>query len=127
MSKILSSKIRHQMQFAPDPNRTAFPTKPIFVETRLIRDITHFPEGVKYVSFYDIVETEIQMSDGTTQTVYSEPFNNNDTYYVKWVDEEVQKSTFSFSQELIAVHSTVKEKVFVIPTSKEQSEKQQAA
>jgi len=126
MSKIISSRIRHQVQFAPDPNRTGFPTEPIFVETRLIRDITNYPEKVKYVSFDDIVEICVQIPNGPVRIIYSEPFNNSGHYLISWDPENIERLSREWFDAL-DVNPTVNGKVYVIPTSLKQCQEQRTA
>ncbi len=126
MSKIISSKIRHRLRFAPDPNNTAFPTKPVFVETRLIREIAEYPKKVNYVSFDDIVEIEILLPNGTTKTIYSEPFNDSQVYLVSWGRGGLEKLA-SHWHDPIDVHPDVDGVVYVTPTSREQFEEQKTA
>jgi hypothetical protein len=75
------------VQFAPDPNNRSFLTKPGFVNTRLARDVVGYSEGVNYISFHDVVVTEVQLSNDKTQTLISEPISDTGVHFATGVNQ----------------------------------------
>lgn len=126
MSAIVSTKICHRVQFASNPKNRSFPTYPEFVETRLIRDLTYFPKEVKYVSFDDVIETVVRLPNGSTVTVYSQPFNESGVYHVAWSAQK-QLMDSRHCEGRISVHENLQGKVFVSTSTAEQDKEQRAA
>lgn len=126
MTRIVSTRIRHRVVFAPDPVNPAFPTKPKFVETRLIRDLTEFPKGAHYTHFEDVIETLIRLPDGRERTVYSEPVNDQ-VFLVQW-DEVSHRQVLNNSWPgAIEVHPSLKGKVWIVASEHRELEEQNAA
>ncbi len=124
-AKVIGSRILHRVQFAPDPKNRSFPTPPKIVETRFVRDILEFPEGVNYVSFDDVVETDVQVGD-RTEKVYSTPFNKSEVHFVLHSEEQTKTSGWARGHHEIEVHSSLKGKIWVFGNS-HQFEAQKAA
>jgi hypothetical protein len=119
MTTIISSIVRHRVQFAPDPNNRSFPTKPQFTETRLVRDVAEYPEGVNYISFHDVVVTEVRLPNGKTQTLISEPVNDSGVYHIQWKAPVPKLPSPTFNGP-VPVHPDVAGKVFVRVSSQSQ-------
>jgi hypothetical protein len=111
-AKIVGSRILHRVWFAPDPKNKAFPTSPKVVPTRLIRDILEFPEGVDYVSFDDVVETEVRVGV-RTEWVYSTPFNKSEVHFVIHTKPQTKTSEWAIRNHEIEVHPSLKGKIWV--------------
>ena len=109
--RIVESGVAHWVVFAPDPNNTAFPMKPAPVKSRLIRDIEEYPDGVRYVSFHDTVETVVEVGDGPTVVVSSADFNKSDVHFVRQGPEAKERLTHEYFQ--IAVHPSLEGQVSV--------------
>lgn len=116
-AQILESSIRHRVSFAPDPNNKAFPTKPAFVKTRLVREIAEFPEGVDYINFDSVVETRLvfpgfKPPDDEFLTVESQPFKR---VFFHVTRDPTIASGFRSGRSLVevAVHPNLKDKIWV--------------
>lgn len=114
------------MHFAPDPNNTSFPTKPVFVESRLVRDVTEFPTRVNYLYFDDVVETVVRFGDDQELTVHSKPFNE-EMFFVQWSVENHKKTVENSWPGSIEVNPSLKNKVWVVASRRHQLSEQKAA
>ena len=119
-SRLKSSTIRSQVRFAPDPRKTAGPTQPRFVETRLVRDLTDLPERAKYIIFNDVVENVVVLTGSTVdseQSLYSRSFNET-TFLVAYSAEDAQKILEAAPRGLVPVHPSLEGRIWVITTSR---------
>ena len=113
-SGITSCKIRHRVRFAPDPKNTALSR---FVDKRLVSDLAVFPEGVQSLTFDSVVEVVVGVParrgfGGHLQVCYTTPFNAL-FFYVVWSAEEASRIRKNGKQSEIAVHPSLKDKIWV--------------
>jgi hypothetical protein len=123
---MVSTRIRHRVHFAPNPENPSFGTEPVIVETRRVCDIAEFPAKVNYIFFDDVVETIVRLPDGTTKTLYTKPVNE-ELFFVKWDEISYRKTLTNGSAGEVAVHPTLQGKIWVIASQSRQLEGQKAA
>jgi len=127
MTAILTMRVRHRVRFAPNPEATAWPTEPYYVERRLIQDVKEFPTGVKYVTFDDIVETTVRLPSGEEEILVSKSVNN-EMFHVLWTQNHVDQALNNHKNWScdIDVHPSLEGKIWVISSRKGQVEAQKA-
>jgi hypothetical protein len=68
--------------FAPNPANPAFGTPPIFVEAREVSLLKEIPEGIRHLTFHDVVVSVVRVGDKLL-TLESDAFND-EHHHVTW-------------------------------------------
>jgi hypothetical protein len=124
------TRIRYQVHFAPDPANPAYPTTSRFVDSGLVRDITEFPRGVKYVSIGQVAEVEFVepvptgwIRSPSSKIMRTGPFNE-ELFHV--THSAVDAARMRETRAEIEVHPSLEGKVWVFG-DKRQADDQRAA
>ncbi len=88
-AKIISSRVRHTVSFAPNPENPAFGTKPAFVMNRVVSRLENIPPGIKHLYFRDVV-VSVALVDNKEITLESESFNE-EHHHVVWTLLEARR------------------------------------
>ena len=121
LPKLITSQIRHQVTFAPDPARPSHGTSPVFVAERNPAILTEIPEGADKLHFRSVVESLVQTDEhGGTAVVMSEHFN--EVFYAMTRDPDMVPRLENNDWVQVPVHPDLESNIWIFePAQKSKS------